>query len=912
MVEDDAFADEVARPRASATVVAAVIENRAKEVGVAVYDREGSSLELEQNVELSAHSYAVLLCELQRATPGVILTVGDAGWGMGDALRRYARAHACALLQLPRRTFGARPLSTHSCAPHFHSLTFPLASPPPDDTAGAELVSRCARRGSRLAQNPRDMYLAFGAAGAVLQFLDADASALGSHASSLGAWTPACPGTVVVTCRRSDHFMTVDPATARALELVAPLGARGEPLRDPPPGSKTIGRRSLFSLLNTCVTKGGARLLKLSLLQPLRDHATIRARLDAVDELLASDDLASFLRESLRAMPDRDFDGVIARFAPPRGEKRRRDEDSNPRPTVSDVARAAARLKTLLDMRETLAIVPRVGARLHAARSPLLREIGDVFGAPFHRAFLRAVDDALEPDVVDGKSTFARRTRQAFAVRSGVDAFLDLARERFTRATEATRELLRDLRERTGAASLAIKYADPGGWRLEMTAGHLRRATRDRRANASSRPFDVRPLDVFGGEFPDDGVVRCTTRELDEINVRFRDALDESVARSAVIVDGLVRLVRDHFAALGALSSAAALADVLLAFAARARESSGTYVRPEFTVDGPLVIEDGRHPMLEDVSPGEAPFAPVSTYLSRASSFAVVTGANGAGKSTHLRQVATLVILAHAGCPVPARGFSCPEIDHVHARVAAGDSVETGASSFMAEMRETQHALAAITSKSLLLVDELGRSTSSDDGERVAWACAEAFLRSDARVLFATHAERLAGLADVYPAVRVSRLAVRVVVERGEIGDDDDARDASASAQKPKPFRSRPRARLEYTRELLDGACDAEHYGLVAAERSGFPESALAIAWDVSREVESRRAATCAGIAASTAASRGDVARRRAVAVLAERAAAVLRANPERVDERERLRRIRDLRARAAELFPQAGRHAPA
>ena len=221
---------------------------------MALFDKRGGpSLDLEQHVEVG-ESHATTLCELQRARPGVILTLaGDRGGALGDALARFARAHDCALIELPRKQFGARG-PAHSCV--FSRLTAPpSSSSPTDDIVGADLVAQCARRGSRLAPNPKDAYLAFAAASAVLQFVehggvsrpnhDTTASAL-SHRFEpfpLHESTRASPGTVVVTCSRSEHFINLDPATARVLEIATPLGPNGEPAREPTRGGQTLSSK---------------------------------------------------------------------------------------------------------------------------------------------------------------------------------------------------------------------------------------------------------------------------------------------------------------------------------------------------------------------------------------------------------------------------------------------------------------------------------------------------------------------------------------------------------------------------------------------------------------------------------------------------------------------------------------------
>ena len=303
---------------------------------------------------------------------------------------------------------------------------------------------------------------------------------------------------------------------------------------------------------------------------------------------------------------------------------------------------------------------------------------------------------------------------------------------------------------------------------------------------------------------------------------------------------------------MGALSSALSLLDVLCAFAVRVMTSGGPYVRPVFgDGESPLAIEAGRHPVLEEL-PG-VDFVANSAYLSPAFNLSVVTGPNGGGKSTYLRQVAVLVVLAHSGCFVPARFFSAPPVDAVFTRVGTSDSMETDASTFAVECRECARILSRATSHSLVLVDELGRSTDGEEGERFAWATAEALLERGCKTLFATHARRLGKLAELYPNVRTSTMAVDLVGGRRGAADDPNRENGDD--------RNR---RVECRYRLVDGACETPHYGLRAAEAlGGFPAEMMRDAWAIARRVET--AAAAAAAAATRRVTTGDDATRIAV-----------------------------------------------
>lgn len=186
---------------------------------------------------------------------------------------------------------------------------------------------------------------------------------------------------------------------------------------------------------------------------------------------------------------------------------------------------------------------------------------------------------------------------------------------------------------------------------------------------------------------------------------------------------GIINRIRDDITLLTLLSESISLLDMIAnSFAYMvAGKQVGSYARPEFTDDGPIAIEAGRHPLVELLRLED--FVPNNAFLSEASNMVLVTGPNMSGKSTYLRQVALITILAHIGCYVPAQFASFRVVDHIFTRIASGETIESNSSTFMTEMRETAFILQNVTSRSLVLLDELGRATSSVDGLAIAWSC---------------------------------------------------------------------------------------------------------------------------------------------------------------------------------------------
>ena len=784
-------------------------------------------------------------------------------------------------------------------------------------------MSRCARGGSTLPSNPRDAYLAFAA-------FSACATVLGffEDPSSPDARDPA-PGAFVATVSRSEHFLHVDPAAARALELVAPLDELGEPSREPAPppivplaplaapgaprpsggGRKSrsafaaaaaaaVGRRSLFGALNTCATKGGRRLLKLSLLRPPRDLATIEARLDAVQALVANPAVAERIRAELAGTGPADERSHAAAldadeiFSKLDCSRRRRSTatvgstrgtTSRSSTRASEASLVGSKIRVLLDARALFASAAKIGDILLAedrlgARSegsPLFAHVVRSLRSPFVRSFPALVASSFEPEVVRGRHAFAAATRVAFAVRSGRDAFLDLARRRFAETAEAAREQLEIVRGSGGGRSnkARMTYAEGSGFALELDRRDFEEARAELIRDGRRRPrtddpdperaalvrdaTDVRRLDDPSGARawdPPSARKRCTSPALDRVNARHLAALEEALTRSRAAVDDLARAFRDEHASVAAACSSLALLDLLCAFARRATRGNAEglpYVRPRFTTDAgdaPLVVENGRHPLLEErhrepLSGGVGPparFVPNATYLSRARPLVVVEGANGAGKSTYLRQVATILVMAHAGCFVPATHFSCPgPLDAIVARCGTSDDAVRGASSFAAEMRETRDALERATENSFAFFDELGRSATSADGERVAWAVAEALAARGGMTLFATHHDRIGpGLARAYPGrVAVANMAAGLGEDEAFVsaGEEDDER------------RVRRRAGIRFEYRLAEGPCAVPNYGLRVAERSGLPRKMLEYAWAVARTIDARKEVSTRG-----------------------------------------------------------------
>ncbi len=514
---------------------------------------------------------------------------------------------------------------------------------------------------------------------------------------------------------------------------------------------------SLLGVLDRAATAMGSRLLADWLGRPLLDLAAIGERHDAVADLverpLVREDLA---RELGRI---RDLERLGGRLALGQGTPRD--------------------LRSLGDSLERLPEVPRLLAELPA---PLLaRESARLTGLEDLAALLRsALVDEPPPNLEKGGLVRPGYSRE-------VDELTALAQD--SRAGLAAMEA--EERKRTGIASLKIRFNKVFGYYIEVTTPNLPHVPDDY----------VRRQTTAGGE-------RFVTDALAAYEEKVLGAEEKRIALEARIFEELRGKVCERLAALRSAAEAVAALDALLAFA-RAAADYG-YVRPQLDDGDALEIEEGRHPVVERML-GREPFVPNDMRLDRKScQLIVLTGPNMAGKSTVLRQTALIALMAQAGSFVPARRARIGRCDRIFTRVGASDNLARGQSTFMVEMTETASILQQATARSLVILDEIGRGTSTFDGLSIAWAVAEYLHdRVGARALFATHYHELVDLARDRPRVRNASLAVR----------EADGK-------------------VIFLRKLVDGGA-SRSYGIEVAKLAGLPAPVVQRAQEILANLES-------------------------------------------------------------------------
>lgn len=455
---------------------------------------------------------------------------------------------------------------------------------------------------------------------------------------------------------------------------------------------------TLLALLDTTVTAMGARALRRLLNRPITDQSLLRERHQAIAELLDSRAHLT-LREALA--PIGDIERILAR-----------------------VALKSARPRDLTALRAALAALPAFRATLVSLSAAVIKDRCGHIGE--HRDELalleRAID--LEPSTL---------VREGGVIAKGYDAELDELR-RISQDTDAyLLELEARERERTGLSQLKLGYNRVQGFFIEIS-----------RSQAETVPADyIRRQTVKNAE-------RFITPELKSFEDKVLGARDKSLARERELYDGVLESLAATLADLQETASAIAELDALASLAERAEALR--WVAPEFTTQPVLQIRGGRHPVVEHFS--SEPFVPNDIDLNSMTRMLVITGPNMGGKSTYMRQVALITLLAHVGCFVPADSALIGPIDRIFTRIGAGDDLAGGRSTFMVEMTEAANILHNATPRSLVLMDEIGRGTSTFDGLSLAWATARHLAsKVGAFTLFATHYFELTALAAELPGV---------------------------------------------------------------------------------------------------------------------------------------------------------------
>jgi DNA mismatch repair protein MutS len=457
---------------------------------------------------------------------------------------------------------------------------------------------------------------------------------------------------------------------------------------------------TLFAVLNHTATAMGARLLRRWLNRPLRDMHTLVARQDALSVLTAQYQFEP-LRELLKRIGD--MERILGRLAL---------RSSRPR----DLARLHA----------SLACYPELQAALRQCDSPRLVELSQAIGT-----FPEQVN-LLERAIVENPPVVIR---DGGVIAEGFDTELDELRNISNNAGQYLVDLETRERERTGISTLKVGYNRVHGYFIEISRAQ---------AQASDIPIDYQRRQTLKN------AERFITPELKEFEDKALSAKSRALAREKALYEALIETLNEHLVALQDSAAGVAELDVLTNFAERA--ISLDLCRPELVHTPGLAITGGRHLVVEQVLDG--PFVPNDLDFNDQRRMLIVTGPNMGGKSTYMRQAALIALLAHVGSFVPAARAQIGLVDRIFTRIGSSDDLAGGRSTFMVEMTETANILHNATERSLVLMDEIGRGTSTFDGLALAWACARHLAENvRAFTLFATHYFELTELPDTLPHI---------------------------------------------------------------------------------------------------------------------------------------------------------------
>jgi DNA mismatch repair protein MutS len=516
-----------------------------------------------------------------------------------------------------------------------------------------------------------------------------------------------------------------------------------------------VKSKSLLAVLDATITPMGGRLLKKWLDAPLLSVERIQRRLDALEAFFSDPLVRGDVRDALRGVAD--IERLMAR-----------------------ISTGTANARDLVALRISLQKVPEVAARATELENDAIQALcAELSCVP-------EVTDLLARAIVDEPPV---SLREGNLIKDGFDPDLDDLRSASRGGKDWIAQLETTERERTGIKSLKVGYNSVFGYYIEVT-----------KANLALVPADyIRKQTTAQGE-------RYITPDLKEMEARVLGAEEKITAREYDLFCGVRDTVATFAASVLAVGRAVARLDVVSALAEVA--VNNRYVRPQVDESATMEIQGGRHPVVEKLA-GSAVFIPNDSLLDNGpNQLHVITGPNSSGKSTYLRQVALITLLAQVGSFVPADYARIGIVDRIFTRVGAHDDLAAGQSTFMVEMTEAANILNNATERSLVILDEIGRGTSTFDGVSIAWAVAEYLAQRGCKTLFATHYHLLNELEKSLPNVRNFRIAVK---ETGE--------------------------RIVFLRKIVAGGTD-KSYGVQVARMAGLPPEVIQRAEEVLRDLE--------------------------------------------------------------------------
>ncbi|KAI1480263.1 muts domain V-domain-containing protein [Daldinia eschscholtzii] len=530
----------------------------------------------------------------------------------------------------------------------------------------------------------------------------------------------------------------------------------------------------LFGLLNETLTPMGSRMLRSNILQPSSQvENTLIPRFDALDELTVKEDMFFEIRKALKGFVDGEKLLTMLVFVP----------------NQSSIHISEQAINNILGIKAFITAVPSLYEALGAARADLLTRIRELCRMELIRPIMDRIAATINEDATATKSPLDMRNQRTYAVKSGVHGLLDVARQTYREATE---DVHRHVESVNGEHDLAaeLKYDPNRKYWLQLRQSD----------------FDDRAIpEVFINRVRKGAWIQCQTLILVQLNHRITDSHNEAIMLSDKVIQELLEAMRVHIPNLFRICEGIALLDMITSFG----QSTTTrgYVRPE--IGDTLALKGARHPICERVNPER--FVPNDVFANDQHRFQIITGCNMSGKSTYIRMISLLQVMAQVGCFVPAQYAAFPVIQQLFVRMSTDDSIEANMSTFSLEMREMAFILRNINNRSLAIIDELGRGTSTRDGLAIAMAISEALIQSNALTWFSTHFQQLAKVLGNRPGVLNLHLAT-------EVYETDSGN---------------PKMTMLY--RVTSGQVQEDHYGLNLARVIGFPERFIEVAEEVSK-----------------------------------------------------------------------------
>ncbi|KAG6354285.1 hypothetical protein INS49_004890 [Diaporthe citri] len=547
--------------------------------------------------------------------------------------------------------------------------------------------------------------------------------------------------------------------------------------------SNPSSKACLFGLLNETRTPMGKRMLRSNVLQPsTQTEGVLTPRYDAVEELCTKEDMFFEVRKALKAFGD--VEKLLSKLIL--------------LPTEPSLEASEQAINEVLMIKSFVAAVPTVFDSLDSARCELLVKIRDHCRPGITSPILERMAEVINEDVTYVTKPLDLRNQRVYAVKSGVHGLLDVARTTYKEATEDLHKHVEELNSELGLAA-DLKFDNRRRYWLRF-----------------------RCSDFEDGLIPNALInyvrkkefLECQTLQMVKLNQRMTDSVDEVIMQSDKVVRHLLDSIRADIPQLFRVCESIALLDMLASFGQTV--TTRDYSRPQ--LKDALALKAARHPIFDFTLDK---FIPNDYYATEQHAFQIITGCNMSGKSTYIRTVAMLQVMAQIGCFVPAQFASFTIVHNLFSRTSTDDSIESNMSTFSVEMRDMAFILRNINDKSLAIIDELGRGTSTRDGLAIAIAMAEALVQSNALVFFATHFTELAQVLQDRPGVLNLHLETETTVAADNV----------------------PRMTMLY--RIGSGPVQDENYGIKLARAIGFPDAFLDRAEDAAgflrRQAEAKR-----------------------------------------------------------------------